>query len=78
MTVRSRSDAAAAATDSVDEEEEDDRFSIQARSVMTLESIVGADVETGGKPWDPLGLGRISELNGLGLNPNIKVRRRWW
>ena len=46
----------------------------QSRSVMKmgLESQVGYDIETGGKPWDPFGLAGVSERNGLGILPHIK------
>jgi len=39
---------------------------------MGLESQVGYDIETGGKPWDPFGLAGVSERNGLGILPHIK------
>ncbi len=39
---------------------------------MGLESQVGFDIETGGKPWDPFGFAGVSERNGLGILPHIK------
>ncbi|TFJ82963.1 hypothetical protein NSK_005736 [Nannochloropsis salina CCMP1776] len=48
------------------------RVSSRSALRMGLEGQVGYDVETGGKPWDPLGLAGISERNNLGINPHIK------
>uniref|UniRef100_I2CR44 Light-harvesting protein n=1 Tax=Nannochloropsis gaditana (strain CCMP526) TaxID=1093141 RepID=I2CR44_NANGC len=48
------------------------RVSSRSALRMGLEGQVGYDVETGGKPWDPLGFAGISERNNLGINPHIK------
>jgi len=39
---------------------------------MGLADVVGYDVETGGKPWDPMGLGELSTKSKLG-EPHLEV-----
>lgn len=41
---------------------------------MGLTDVIGYDVETGGKPWDPMGLGELSTKSKLG-EPHLQVGR---